>query len=462
MRLSFLALVVTSAVSAESLPPILDYYPECYSEPAQSLQFSRKLHTKGEQVDLSSDPRFAEILTQLQRTAAERNAQALSIKDIKKIYPSLGQKGYKSEQSVELKITATLYNFCPDNNKLSSQSAPYNAQGQKVVKTTTLFSLASPQIVIQKPSTEPLYKEPESYLVSLQHGIAGVSPGQTKAEVKNLFGHPSVTIQLQNNGELWGYGRKIWLKFDEKLQWISTDSELLSTEGLNSIELVDGYDNSDWAVEGKVRLKSHLTELQTKLPDQFRPSGELQLTRQHNQRSLTLNYQQLKNYTANTTETLLMDFTLADGAKTPAKVPQYPVAVVADWLKQATQNPELGLETLKQQQVPLHQFERGLSGNWIAAGNHLLLQYQDLTQSRLSKVQVGESVFLKQDDPTETKQLLKAAGFLLTKAEFMTRYPDASDSGYEISVYRDTHSIVASFSSEDDKSQIEKLELTLF
>jgi hypothetical protein len=331
-----------------------------------------------------------------------------------------------------------------------------------VVKTTTLFSLASPQIVIQKPSTEPLYKEPESYLVSLQHGIAGVSPGQTKAEVKNLFGHPSVTIQLQNNGELWGYGRKIWLKFDEKLQWISTDSELLSTEGLNSIELVDGYDNSDWAVEGKVRLKSHLTELQTKLPDQFRPSGELQLTRQHNQRSLTLNYQQLKNYTANTTETLLMDFTLADGAKTPAKVPQYPVAVVADWLKQATQNPELGLETLKQQQVPLHQFERGLSGNWIAAGNHLLLQYQDQTQSRLSKVQVGESVFLKQDDPTETKQLLRAAGFLLTKAEFMTRYPDASDSGYEISVYRDTHSIVASFSSEDDKSQIEKLELTLF
>jgi hypothetical protein len=461
MRLSFLAFVATSAVSAESLPPILDYYPECYSKPVQSLQFSSKLDTKGKLVDLGTDPRFAEVLTQLQKAAAERNAQALSIEDLKKIYPILGQVGYEGEQSVELKITATLYSFCPDNNKLRSQSTPYNAQGQKVIKTAKLVSIASQQIVIEKPSIEPLYKEPESYLVSLQHGIAGVSPGQTKAEIKTLFGHPSVTIQLQNNSELWGYGRKIWLKFDEKLQWISTDSELLSTEGLNSIELVDGYDNSDWTVEGKVRLKSHLAELQTQLPDQFRPSGELQLTRQHNQRSLTLNYQQLKNYTTNTTETLLMDFTLADGAKIPAKVPQYPVAAVADWLKQAMQNHELGVETLKQQQVPLHQFERGLNGNWIAAGNHLLLQYQDQAHSRLSKVQVGESVFLQRDDPTEIKQLLKAAGFPLTKAEFMTRYPDASDSGYEVSVYRDTHSIIASFSSEDDKAQIEKLELTL-
>jgi hypothetical protein len=121
----------------------------------------------------------------------------------------------------------------------------------------------------------------------------------------------------------------------------------------------------------------------------------------------------------------------------------------------------LGIESLKQQQVPLHQFERGLNGNWIAAGNHLLVQYQDQLHSRLNKVLVGDSIFMRQDDPTEVKQLLQAAGFPLTKAEFMSRYPDASDSGYEVSVYSDTLSIIASFSSEDDKAQIEKLELTL-
>jgi hypothetical protein len=461
MRPCILALVATSAVSAESLPPILDYYPECYNKPAQSLQFSSKLDTKGKLIDLGTDPRFAEVLTQLQMAAAKRNAQALSIEDLKKIYPVLSKVGYEGEQSVELKITATLYNFCSDNNKLSSESAPYNAQGQKVIKTARLVSIASQQIVIEKPSTEPLYKEPESYQVSLQQGVAGVAPGQTKAEVKALFGHPSVMIQLQNNGELWSYGRKLWLKFDDKLQWISTDSDLLSTEGLNSIELVDGYDNSDWTIEGKVRLKSPLTELQTQLPNAFRPSGELQLSRQLKQHNLTLNYQHLKNYKTNTTETLLMNFTLADGVKTPAEIPEYPVAAVADWLKQASQNPELGIESLKQQQVPLHQFERGIKGNWIAAGNHLLVQYQDQQHSRLNKIQVGASIFMRQANSTEVKQLLQAAGFPLTKAEFMTRYPEASDSGYEVSLYSDTVSIIASFSSEDAKAQIEKLELTL-
>ena len=156
-----------------------------------------------------------------------------------------------------------------------------------------------------------------------------------------------------------------------------------------------------------------------------------------------------------------MNFTLADGVKTPAEIPEYPVAAVADWLKQASQNPELGIESLKQQQVPLHQFERGIKGNWIAAGNHLLVQYQDQQHSRLNKIQVGASIFMRQANSTEVKQLLQAAGFPLTKAEFMTRYPEASDSGYEVSLYSDTVSIIASFSSEDAKAQIEKLELTL-
>jgi hypothetical protein len=319
MRLCILALVATSAVSAESLPPILDYYPECYTKPAQSLQFDTKLATKGKLVDLGTDPRFTEILTQVQQAAAERNAQALIIEDLKKIYPIFGKVGYEGEQSVELKITATLVHFCPDNTRLSSQSARYNSKGMRVFKIVTLVSVPPQQLVVEKSSNEAIYKGPDNYLVSIRQGIAGVVPGQTKAEVKALFGHPSVLIQLQDNGELWGYGRKLWLKFGDKLQWISTDSDLLSTEGLNSIEVVDGYDNSDWAVEGKVRLKSHLTELQQQLPDQFRSSGELQLTQQHNQRSLTLNYQQLKNYTTNTTETLLMNFTLANGAKTPPK-----------------------------------------------------------------------------------------------------------------------------------------------
>lgn len=461
MRLCILALATTWAVSAESLPPILDYYPDCYNKPAQSLQFNSKLDTKGKFVDLGTDPGFAGILTQLKRAAAERNAEALIIENLDKIYPMVGKVGYEGEQSVELKISATLYSFCPDNHKLSNRSAPYNAQGQKVLKTAKLVSIDSQQIVIEKTTTEPVYKDPANYLVSAEQGIAGVLPGQTQAEVKALLGQPSVMIQLQDNGELWSYGRKLWLKFDEKLQWISTSSDLLSTEGLNSIELVDGYDNSDWSIEGKVRLRSPLIQLQTQLPTRFRPSGELQLTRQANQYHLTLNYQQLKNYKANTTETLLMDFTLAEGAKIPAKVPQYSATAVVTWLKQALQKPELDIQSLKQQQVPLHQFERGLNGHWIAAGNHLLVQYQDQQQSRLNKVLIGNSIFLQQGDPAEIKQLLKATGAPLTKAEFIKSYPDAADSGYEVSVYSDTHSLIASFSSEDANAALEKLELTL-
>lgn len=458
MRFSIFFLFFSAVVSAEPLPPILDFYPECSSTAPQLLVFSSKMDTKGELVDLGTDPRFSELLKQLQTEAAAKNAQALTIENIDKTYPMLGKVRYEGDQSVDLKITAKLFNFCQENTALSKQQPPYNALGQKVIATTNIVSIDAQQIVIEKVIKAPVYKEPDNHLVSLEQGIAGVIPGQTKSEIITLLGSPSVAIQLKNAGELWGYGRKIWLKFDEHLEWISTDSGLLSTEGLNNIDVVDAFDNSDWSIEGKVRLKTELVELQQKLPSQFQKTGELQMTKQQSQRRLTLDYQKLKNYSANTTQTLLMNFTLSDGSKTGPKVPDYSAKALSSWLTQATQQPESAEEKLKQLQIPLHRFERGIKGSWIAAGNHLLLQYQGKV---LTKIRVGGSIFKQQGDNTELSQLVLAAGFPITKAQFQAKYPDALDSGYELTVYEGTQSIVAGFASEDENAPIESLELTL-
>lgn len=458
MRFPILFLLFSTAVSAESLPPILDYYPACFDEPAQSLLFNSKMDTKGQLVDLGTDPRFSEVLRQLQLEAAAKDAQALTIESIDKTYPILGKVRYEGDQSVDLKITAKLFRFCKNNIALSKQQPPYNALGQKIIMTSTIVSIDAQQIVIEKPVKEPVYKDPDNYIVSLDQGVAGVIPGQTKSSVLALLGSPSAVIKLQNSAELWGYGRKIWLKFDEHLQWISTDSDLLSTEGLNNLDIVDTFDNSDWSIEGKIRLKTELTALQQQLPSQFQKSGAFELVKKQNQRSLTLDYQQLKNYNTNTTETLLINFTLAEGEKTQAKVPDYSAAALSNWLKLATQTQDTDIEKLKQQQIPLHQFTRGIKGSWIAAGNHLLLQYQE---KMLTKVRIGGSVFKQESNKTELRQLVLAAGFPVTKAQFQAKYPDAVDSGYELTLYKGTQSIVAGFSSEEANAQIESLELTL-
>ena len=198
--------------------------------------------------------------------------------------------------------------------------------------------------------------------------------------------------------------------------------------------------------------------MQQQLPSQFQKSGAFELVKKQNQRSLTLDYQPLKNYNTNTTETLLINFTLAEGVKTQAKVPDYSAAALSNWLKLATQTQDSDIEKLKQQQIPLHQFTRGIKGSWIAAGNHLLLQYQEKT---LTKVRIGGSVFKQESNKTELRQLVLAAGFPVTKAQFQAKYPDAVDSGYELTLYKGTQSIVAGFSSEEANAQIESLELTL-
>src|SRR3990167_595232 len=170
MRFPILFLLFSTAVSAESLPPILDYYPSCFDQPTQSLLFTGKMDTKGQLVDLGTDPRFSEVLRQLQIEAAAKDAQALTIESIDKIYPILGKVRYEGDQSVDLKITAKLFRFCQNNTALSKQQPPYNALGQKIIMTSTIVSIDAQQIIIEKAVKEPICKDPDNYIVSLEQG----------------------------------------------------------------------------------------------------------------------------------------------------------------------------------------------------------------------------------------------------------------------------------------------------
>ena len=100
---------------------------------------------------------------------------------------------------------------------------------------------------------------------------------------------------------------------------------------------------------------------------------------------------------------------------------------------------------------------KGIDGSWLVAGNYLSLQY---SHDRLAKLRLGESMF-GQHNAKELQQLVVAAGYPLTKAEFMTKSPDAFDSGHEIQLYLDNKTLVAVFNSESDAAVIKELVLTL-
>lgn len=460
MRILLLFLLASTTVSAEAeLPPILDFYPECYAETPSSLTFtSDKIVTKHKLINLETDPRYAEILKQLQAKAASQNAQALTIEKvekIEKIQNTTGALRPKAPYSLEVKITAKLVSFCSNNTALGMQQPPYNAQGHKINVISRVMS-SDTTIIFAKPPEDAVYKTPENYVVSLDQGVAGVKPGQTRSVVNSLLGDPSVKIQLQD-GELWSYGRTLWLKFAEQLQWVSTNPELMSTEGFNTIDIVDAYDNSLWSIEGEVTLKTPLTELEQKLPSQFRQTDEQQFVKKNKQFNLVLDYRKSKKYHIDPSRTILSDFTLAKGDKTIAKVPSYPATALAAWLQQAVKTPDISINTL-QNQIPLHQFDRGTKGSWVAAGNYLLLQYKD---NRLTKVLIADSLFKQKTDTTEFLQLVNAAAIPATRAQFMAKYPDAIESGYDLTFYQGARSVVASFNSEDKDAQIERLELTL-
>ncbi|MDR7121864.1 hypothetical protein [Rheinheimera soli] len=447
----------SATLAAAPLPEILDYYPECFSGQTELAVASVRLKTDDPIAGLSAAPGFQQLLQQLQQKAAASGAEALTIEKIEKSAPVQFQNRHNDDHTATVKVSAKLLHYCADNKTLSERQPPYNSSGNKIIKSTKLISIAAKQIVIQHDTPADLYKDPANYIVSVQQGVAGVLPGQSKAQVMALLGQPSIQIQLNNQQQMWGYGRKLWLTFADTLLWISTDSDLLSNYALNRIDLRDAYDNTNWSIEGKVPLKSRESVVLATLPGQFQKQAGY-LVQQQNQRQLALQFESFKNNNSNTTEQLLTGFTLSGAEKTAATTATYSSQPIQNWLQQLKGSPDPGsdLNSL-QSQVPVHQLHRGTDGSWLLVGNYLSLQY---SHERLAKLHLGESMF-GQHDTKELHQLIVAAGYPLTKAEFMTKYPDAFDSGYELQLYLDDKTLVAVFNSEAETAVIEELTLTL-
>jgi hypothetical protein len=443
----------SATLAAAPLPEILDYYPECFSGQTELAVVSARLKTDDPMAGLSAVAGFQQLLQQLQQQAAASGAEALTIEKIDKSAPVQFQKRYNDGHTATVKISAKLLHYCADNKTLSERQPPYNSMGQKIIKSTKLLSIAAKQIVIQHDAPVDLYKDPANYIVSVQQGVAGVLPGQSKAQVMALLGQPSVQIQLNNQQQMWGYGRKVWLTFADTLLWISTDSDLLSNYALNRIDLRDAYDNTNWSIEGKVPLKSRESLVLAKLPGQFQKQAGY-LVQQQNQLKLALQFESFKNNNSNTTEQLLTGFTLSGAEKTAAGMATYSSQQLEHWLQRLSANSDvISLPA----QIPVHQLHRGTDGSWLLVGNYLSLQY---SHDRLAKLHLGESMF-GQHDTKELHQLIVAAGYPLTKAEFMTKYPDAFDSGYELQLYLDDKTLVAVFNSEAGTAVIEELVLTI-
>ncbi|MBU1620414.1 MAG: hypothetical protein KJ556_08865 [Gammaproteobacteria bacterium] len=447
----------SATLAAAPLPDILDYYPECFSEHTDPAVVSARLKTDDPMAGLSAVPGFRQLLQQLQEQAAASGAETLTIEKIEKSAPVKFQNRYNDGHTATIKISAKLLNYCADNKTLSDSQPPYNSMGQKIIKSTKLISIAAKQLVIQHEAPADLYKDPANYIVSVQQGVAGVLPGKSKTQVMALLGQPSVQIQLNNQQQMWGYGRKLWLTFADTLLWISTDPDLLSNYALNRIDLRDAYDNSSWSIEGKVPLKSQESTVLATLPGQFKKQAGYWV-QQQSQLKLALQFESFKNNNSNTTEQLLTGFTLSGADKTAVTTATYSSEPIQNWLEQLKDSPDPGsdLKSL-QSQVPVHQLHRGIDGSWLVAGNYLSLQY---SHNRLAKLRLGQSMF-GQHNTKELHQLIVAAGYPLTKAEFMARYPDAFDSGYEIQLYQEDKTLVAVFNSEAETAVIEELVLTL-
>ena len=263
-RLLFVVFAISFGVFAsEKEPvPVLDFYPACDYQVFENVKVRRSVRSKNGLVVIEVQREKAkEIVEQIAAMASEKNADAIIL--TAREFKSPAKRGHAKLASshFELSYTADLIDGCQSPLILTSKLTPYNHNGDKQVDLGTLSVAAKRfEVPTKKQQVDP-GPELTSTDVSLASGVSGVKIGNSVEQVKDKFGQPSVNIQLDKNFKVWGYGRGLWLVFEQgKLVNLSNKQAFLSQELINLIPVIEQLDFANWSINGQFSVGDLIAE----------------------------------------------------------------------------------------------------------------------------------------------------------------------------------------------------------
>jgi hypothetical protein len=392
-----------SGLSANPLPPILDFYPVCDYQVLDTISVKRNIKNRRSEEVKARGPQYVTdgdkiidvtpgLLKKLQQEAANMNADALILtkREIKE--KSLS----RSTNAVVFRYEAEVFSNCDDLSADESRPAKYSSSGDAIiskydVKLNFEYEMPPPPVREKR-----VIKELTSTNVSLDDGAYGVKLGDSEQKVYEVFGSPSAELYAFANERVIGYGRKLWFHFsDDQLLKITTRSELLNQAGLNFIEHRNLLDDYPWKLNNQVGIFATESEVKNSVGFDFQTINErLVYLREQNQ--LKLSFAQNYDAYSDTHSRSLSGFSLLRADYQPSPLRKY---LVAQGLNQSLQEIHKKLtsgEQISREQLS-HRLGRpiakliGQNGEEVLAFSENLLV--TIKNERIRKIHFSESIF---------------------------------------------------------------------
>ncbi|WP_299010101.1 hypothetical protein [uncultured Shewanella sp.] len=361
-------------------------------------------------------------------------------------------------------LNAQLFTLCENDKSLSDERTIYNQDGYEIqikeFKYTLDLSTVKPKTPIELANTIIL---PPAH-ISFSTGVYGINLGTSTANTAEKLGPPSVIITLNNQEEMWGYGRNLWFTYSaDKLTSISSEWSNLNSSGKNSIGFRSGFDDIHWLVDGVVPQNSQIEQVRNSLSQYDIKESQTEIIITEKNRSLKLKFEVFHPEAKNKPELLLTHFTLTASqhqTKKNTRPPLTPKQV--HWFYEHLQPKNVEKLTLKSllNQIPQTSKINIANDNmqWWLVGDNVFLQFDDNT---LSQAHIKASIF-KDSKNSPFLQSIKSLQLPLTKQGMLASYKNAIDNYDEIEVSQEHFNIIAKFESEMDNAAMYDLIFTYY
>ena len=473
LTLLTLSALITN-IHAEELAIIANYKPNCINEQLTPISLTVNAEIDQYQEPIEESETFQDALKQLRQDAATQGADIILLTHVKNFISKKHKKSTKSKMKLSTQsqdtialtteLNAQLFTLCENDKSLSDERTIYNQDGYEILtqqfKYTLDLSAVKPKTPIKLANTITL---PPAH-VSFSTGVYGISLGTNTANTAEKLGPPSIVIALNNQEEMWGYGRNLWFSYSaDKLTSISSEWSNLNSSGKNSIGFRSGFDDIQWLIDGVVPQNSQIEQVRNSLSQYDIKENRTEIIITEKNQSLKLKFEAFHPEAKNKPELLLTHFTLtASQHKTKENTRPHLTPKQVHWLYEQLQPKNVEKLTLMSLLNQIPQTNKINIANddkqWWLVGDNVFLQFNDNT---LSQAHIKESIF-KDSKNSPFLQSINSLQLPLTKQGMLASYKDAIDNYNEIEVSRERFNMIAKFESETGDAAMYDLIFTYY
>lgn len=270
------------AAQPASSPEILEVYPDCQYEVIKQLKRRTTFPVVGPNIDQEAKESVRwKLINGIRNIAKKQNADAIILTKSSVMLERETFSSNKAKVKYKAMMSAELLDLSGCESTSGSRPTPLDKEGKTQLLHSGKIKLEHKlEFAIDNPNLRHV-PEITSSLVSINDGIYGIKLGSPIDHVEEKFGQPVLKYALSNSDVIYGYGRNLWLLFNEKkLVSAGNINRWFSHDLVNYIPFDERFDEKNWHTEGGIRKGTLISDaLQKTQAIHQQPSKQIVIAR---------------------------------------------------------------------------------------------------------------------------------------------------------------------------------------